>query len=212
LGTIWNVTVLQIASSAPPFDRPAVGMRGARLLGLAEAMGLLATEHPIAHLDWEALIGPVRQLVERGIGRNIALELETTEDPERLAQLLDGLFDELLESPSPQPEARQLSSLLGAETVADLVGVSLSSLRRYGAGERTVPDAIAARLHHVAVITSYLAGGYNDFGIRRWFGRPRAQLHGKAPADLLSGEWDSDSPAAQSVLRLAEALNSSPAT
>jgi transcriptional regulator with XRE-family HTH domain len=206
------VSVLQIASAAPPFDRPAIGMRGARLLGLAEAMGLLQTEHPIAHLDWEALITPVHQLVERGIGRDIAIELEATGDQEQLARLLDRLYEKLLESPSPETEARKLTDLLGTDSLADLVGVSVSSIRRYATGERSVPDAIAARLHHLAVITSYLSGGYNEFGIRRWFGRGRAQLQGRTPADLLRGDWDSESPDALSVLHLAEALNSSPGT
>lgn len=203
--------MLQIASAAPPFDRPALGMRAARVLGLAEAMGLLPDSTPIARLDRETILGPVRHLQRKGIGRNAALELDATEDPERLAVLLDRLYDELLASPSPLTEAVALSDVLGAELLP-LAAVSPSSLRRYLTGERAWPDGVAARLHHLAVIVSHLAAGYNDFGIRRWFGRPRAQLDGTAPAHLLSGDWDPDAEGPQRVLRLAEALNSSPAT
>ncbi len=206
------MTLLQIMSAAPPYDRPALGMRAARLLGLAEAMGLLPEGVPIARLDREAILGPVRILQRKGIGRTAALELDSTEDPERLAVLLDRLYEELLASPAPDTEADALVEVLGSELAAQLAGISPSSLRRYVTGERPTPDAVAARVHHVAVIVSHLAAGYNDFGIRRWFARPRAQLDGKPPADLLHAGWDPDEEGPQRVLRLAEALNSSHAT
>ncbi|HEV7678429.1 MAG TPA: hypothetical protein VGQ42_07660 [Candidatus Dormibacteraeota bacterium] len=206
------MTVLQIASAEAPYNRPALGVRAARLLGLAEAMGLLPTAAPIARLDRRAILGPVRHLLRQGIGRNAALEFETAADPERLAELLDRLHAELLASPTPHTEAHQLGDLLGLDLLARLTSASPTSLRRYAAGERTAPDDVAARLHHLAVIVSHLAGGYNDFGIRRWFLRPRPQLKGRSPATALGSDWDPDGGAAQQVLRLAEALNSSPAT
>lgn len=206
------MTLLQILSASPPYDRPALGMRAARLLGLAEAMGLLPEGVPIARLDRQTILGPVRHLQSRGIGRTAALELDATDDPERLAHLLDRLYDELLASPAPDTEASALVEVLGADLVAQLAGISPSSLRRYVSGERATPDAVAARVHHVAVLVSHLAAGYNDFGVRRWFGRARPQLDGRAPADLLRGEWDPDADGPQRVLRLAEALNSSHAT
>jgi hypothetical protein len=206
------MTVVQIASAEAPYNRPALGVRAARLLGLAEAMGLLPTAAPIARLDRAAIRGPVRHLLQQGIGRNAALEFATTDDPERLADLLDRLYDELLGSPAPQTETRQLSDLLGFDLLAQVSTASASSLRRYAAGERTTPDDVAARVHHLAVIVSHLAGGYNEFGIRRWFVRARAQLDGRSPADMLHGAWDPDVAEPQQVLRLAEALNSSPAT
>lgn len=187
-------------------------MRAARLLGLAEAMGLLGSTQSVDRLDWETLRGSVGEVVARGIGRSAAVALDGARDPERIAGLLDRLYDELLQSPSPEPEAQRLLALFGVDQLAGLVGASASSLRRYAAGERTPPDALAARLHHLAIITSHLAGGYNEFGIRRWFERPRAQLRGRAPAAMLRGEWDADSQPAQRVLQLAEALNSAPAT
>jgi hypothetical protein len=209
---IREMTLLQIASAEAPYNRPALGVRAARLLGLAEAMGLLPPAAPIARLDRKAILGPVRHMVREGIGRNAALEFETADDPERLAELLDRLHAELLASPAPHTEVLQLVDLLGHDLLARLVSASPSSLRRYATGERTTPDDVAARLHHLAVIASHLAGGYNDFGIRRWFGRARPQLGGRSPADALGADWDPDGPDAQQVLRLAEALNSSPAT
>jgi hypothetical protein len=206
------MTVLQIVAASPPYDEPSLGVRAARLLGLAEAMGLLPNDRPIARLDREAILGPVRHLQRRGIGRNAALELDQASTGDRLAALLDRLYDELLGSPSPHTEADALSAVLGPDLTAELSGISPSSLRRYAAGERATPDHVAARLHHLAVIVSHLASGYNDFGIRRWFVRPRAQLNGRAPAHHLRGDWDPDAAGPQRVLALAEALNSSPAT
>jgi hypothetical protein len=187
-------------------------MRAARLLGLAEAMGLLPTAEPIARLDSDTILPSVRHLQRHGIGRNAAFELGSTSDPERLAALLDKLYEELIASPTPETEAGTLGEALGHDLAAQLAGISSISLRRYIGGERATPDAVAARLHHLAVITSHLRAGYNDHGIRRWFARPRAQLDGSAPADLLHAGWNPDADGPQRVLHLAEALNSSPAT
>jgi len=204
--------MLQILSAEAPFDRPAVGMRAARLLGLAEAMGLLPGSTPIARLERATIVAPLKHLQRHGIGRHAVLEFESTTDPGALAALLDRIYAELLASPTPATEADALGDMLGHEFVARLVGISMSSLRRYITGERATPDAVAARLHHIAVIVSHLAAGYNEFGIRRWFDRPRPQLRGKAPAQLLHGDWDPDAAGPQQVLHLAEALNSSYAT
>jgi hypothetical protein len=95
---------------------------------------------------------------------------------------------------------------------AQLSGASTSSIRRYASEERVAPDDVAARFHHLARINAHLAGGYNDFGIRRWYIRKRVQLDGQAPAEALSGAWDPDADGPQRALKLAEALNSSPAT
>jgi hypothetical protein len=206
------MSVLQIVSATPPFDRPALGVRAARLLGLAEAMGLLPNAEPIARLDRDAIVRPVRHLLTEGIGRNAAMELDATQDPERLATLLDRIYAELLASPTPHTEAEALGDMLGFDLVAQLASVSSSSLRRYVTGERVTPDHVAARLHHLAVIVSHLAGGYNEFGIRRWFARSRPQLQGRSPAQILRGEWNPEAAGPQQVLHLAEALNSSPAT
>jgi len=43
------------------------------------------------------------------------------------------------------------------------------------------------------MITSGLAGGYNERGMRRWFMRPRPQLDRRAPAERLADGFDPDS-------------------
>jgi hypothetical protein len=203
---------LQIHAAGAPFDRPALGVRAARLLGLAEAMGLLPAGEPIHRLDAEAIRAPLNELLRRGIGRNAVLEIAATDKPDRLAALLDDLYAELEASPVPETESAQLTAVLGLDLAAQFGDTSVSSLRRYASGERVAPDDVAARLHHLARINAHLAGGYNDFGIRRWFLRVRPQLKGRSPAGALGSDWDPDGRAAQQVLGLAEALNSSPAT
>ena len=90
--------------------------------------------------------------------------------------------------------------------------MSVSSLKRYQAGDRDTPDAIAARLHCLALLVSDLAGSYNDIGIRRWFQRKRTQLDGRAPAAFLTGDWDPDDEGPARVRQLARELVSFSAT
>jgi hypothetical protein len=175
-------------------------------------MGLLPPGDPIYRLDAQAMKAPVEALVRRGIGRSASLQLAVSDAPDRIADLLDELYQELEASPVPAAEAARLTAVLGLDLLAKLSGSSTSSLRRYAAAERVAPDGVAARLHHLARINAHLAGGYNDFGIRRWYARPRVQLEGQSPTELLAGAWDPDAPGAQRALALAEALNSSPAT
>jgi hypothetical protein len=92
------------------------------------------------------------------------------------------------------------------EDLAALLGISLSSLKRYQQGDRDTPDDVAARLHFLALVVGDLAGSYNDIGIRRWFQRKRTQLDGRAPAAILDGNWDPDDPGPQRVRELARSL------
>ena len=105
-----------------------------------------------------------------------------------------------------------MHEILGAELLAGLVGISASSTRRYFAGTRATPDAVAARLHFLALVVADLAGAYNDIGIRRWFERPRKRLGGSAPARLLGEAWWPDDDGPKRVRELAASLASSPAT
>src|SRR4051794_5017981 len=99
--------------------------------------------------------------------------------------------------PVPGAAWLDLERVLGAELLAGLVGVSASSLRRYATGSRPTPNAVAARLHFLALVVGDLAGSYHDIGIRGWLGRSRTQLGGQSPAALLHGAWDpaDDGPA-----------------
>src|SRR5258708_29392590 len=119
---------VQIHAAAPPFDRPAIGVRAAKLLSLAEAMGLLPPGDPIYRLDAKALKAPVEELVRRGIGRNASLQLAVSASPDRIADLLDRLCQVLEASPVPSAEASPLTSVLGLDLPATLARRSTARL------------------------------------------------------------------------------------
>lgn len=76
----------------------------------------------------------------------------------------------------PEREWRRLVELFGPDRLAELLGTSASSVRRYSGRARSTPDDIAGRLHFLALTVGDLAGAYNEVGIRRWFERQRSQL------------------------------------
>ncbi len=158
--------------------------------------------------------GLERGLVDAGIGRGLSAELHASSnaDPERLSVLLKTISVALDESPVPEREWRAVERVLGLESTAQLLGISLTSARRYFGGTRTTPDAVAARLHFLAFVVGDLAGAYNDVGVRRWFQRPRRLLDGNAPVQLLEGGWEPDDEGPRKVRELAAALGPSPVT
>jgi hypothetical protein len=99
-----------------------------------------------------------------------------------------------------------LTRLLGEELLAGLVDVSAASLRRYSQGVRTTPEVVAQRLHFLALLVADLSGAYNEYGIRRWFARPRQQLGGRTPYELLEHGFDADGKPAQRVRELVDSL------
>jgi hypothetical protein len=105
-----------------------------------------------------------------------------------------------------------LADLFGVDPLAELVGISPESAQRCLAGERVTSDAVAARLRWTALLVRDLAGSYNEFGIRRWFARPRTQLGGKAPADVLAGEWSPGDSGPRNVRAIATSLLDAAAT
>lgn len=120
-----------------------------------------------------------------------------------------NVFDQ---SSAPAAEWPALQEVLGSELLAGLVGVTESCARRYVSGARPTPDAIAVRLHFVALVVADLAGAYNDIGVRKWFQRPRTRLDGNTPARLLGANWWPDEDGPKRVRELAASLASSPAT
>jgi hypothetical protein len=102
--------------------------------------------------------------------------------------------------------------VLGLELLARLLSISTSSLRRYKAAARTTPDDVAERLHFLSLIVGDLSGAYNEFGIRQWFERKRAQLDGHAPIDWLQARWKPTQIGPLRIQELARALIASPAT
>jgi len=176
----------------------------------AEAMGLIGPD--AAAVGGAVDLGTVRRLAKQvrqaGIASGAAAALNNVEPPtaEELASLLRTMIAALEASPVPKFEWAGVARVLDAEQLAALLAVSLSSLSRYQSGERDTPDAVAARLHFLALVVSDLAGSYNEIGIRRWFGRKRSALAGRTPTQLLSGEWDPEDAGPVRVRDLAREL------
>jgi hypothetical protein len=212
--------MIQIRSVEEPFRRPEIVGPTLGILKRAGAMGLFTKS--LDKLDLHAFREVVRSLHKAGIakgaepaGRFLGIETRPTDiDRVELLRFMKVLTDALEDSPAPafewermiwrfQPEQRQL---------ADLLGISLSSLRRYRSKQRDTPDDVAARLHFLALLTGDLAGAYNDAGVRNWFLRKRALLDGKAPKDLLHGEWRPGDSDPERVRALARSLAAGSAT
>jgi hypothetical protein len=128
------------------------------------------------------------------------------EQAEQVARRLEQVDEALENSPTPAAEWPAMRAVLGDDLLGSLLGVSASSLRRYAAAERDTPDPIALKLHWLALVVADLRGAYNDYGIRRWFDRPRAQLGGASPRTTLGEQWHPDSDISARVRGLAATL------
>jgi hypothetical protein len=180
----------------------------------AEAMGLLPGD-PSANVSVTDAVRHVADRVAKaGIATTPAAELRNVEKPdaEQLAGWLKTIVAALEASPVPKFEWQGVSRVFDAEPLAELLNVSVSSLRRYQLGERETPDDVAARLHFLALVIGDLAGSYNDIGIRRWFARRRSLLDERTPSQFLRGNWDPDEPGPVRVRDLARELVSIDAT
>lgn len=156
--------------------------------------------------------GLLEAAAKAGIGSGMAPIVLLSGEPVRRVAAVDELMDQVEASPYPDGEWPTLMDVLGVDLLQRLVRVGRSSVTRYRSGARTTPDEVAARLHVLALVVADLDGGYNAFGIRRWFLRPRRALGGRAPVALLSGDWDPEGPDARRVAELAAAVNHISAT
>lgn len=205
--TIWIMIEIQIASVEAPLNRPALADRAFGLVLRATAVGLLSGRGPIVRLDLELLRDIAREAAALGIGKEAALGLlQDGSSPSRLAKLIEQLDDALTQSPLPERELRELRRTFELDQLAGLLGTSQVSLRRYLGGARKVPDPLAARAHWLALVVADLAGSYNDIGVRRWFERPRAQLDGQSPREVLGAGWTPDEGRVHAVRNMAAAL------
>lgn len=198
--------MIRIASIDAPLN--SAGLRGPALdlVRRALAVGLLRDRPLIGKLDLDLLRGIAREASAAGVGRDAALELLGKPSPRHLGSVIGRLEDALASSPMPERELKVLLEVFDVDQLATLLDTSAVSLRRYVAGTRSVPDAVAARIHWLALASSDLAGAYNALGIRRWFDRSRTQLDGKSPRQLLGRGWDPDGAKAERVRALAAAL------
>jgi hypothetical protein len=207
---------IQIHPESAPLANRRLHERLLTLLARASAMGVLAGA-AVTQIDAQAVQRVLSALHKQGLigAAPVALAPLLKKGPasldaataERMADRVEQLVAVLDESPSPASEWAPMRDVFGDDTLGELLGVAPASLRRYAASERATPQATAERLHWLAMVVSDLAGSYNDFGMRRWFERPRSQLGGKSPRTLLGSRWTPDDKAAQQVRALAAALS-----
>ncbi len=184
---------IQSKSVLDQLDAPRAAVVATRL---ADLMGLV--EHqPGKSINEDTLARLAAAARQAGIAEGIAVGSQI--HPRRLLEALES-------SPLPEGEIPRLTAILGYARLAELAAVSEPSLRRYAAGERQVPDPAAQRLHFLALLIAILRGSFNEFGIRRWFERPRQTLGGRTPASTLRGDWSPDEPGPQAAMQLAVEL------
>ncbi len=206
------------AKSAPKADPVAVAQalgRATAELGVLwrrlEFSGAAPADVDLEHaITGDAAVAVSNALAERGLpftpGAPQWDELASlADDPDAFARAVRRLNDQIEMSPQPSGEWTPVIDVLGEAMTAQLIGSSASSVRRYASGARATPQSIAERLHFLALVLADLAGSYNEFGMRRWFTRPRSALGGRRPADLL-GAFDPDGAEASSVAELAATL------
>jgi hypothetical protein len=201
------MALIHLATVEAPLDQGALTDSAIGLLRRALALGLLDHDQEVTSLDLDLL----RQIAERasaaGVGQDAAIAiLRGPTRPDRLLPLIARLDEALQESPLPDRELPELLRVFAREDLAALTGTSSVSLGRYLTGSRAWPDELAARIHWLALVVSDLAGAYNEFGIRRWFGRQRTQLDGRAPRQVLDVGWDPVDPEIDRVRALAASV------
>lgn len=198
---------IRVESVSAPFADPIPGALAARVIAFAATTGLLENIS-VRSLDmptWKKVVAKLRGL---GIAKSnppaaSGRDLRGLE----LSKSIAVIYEAIEASPMPESEWNSMRDLLKDELLERLLDISRQSIQRYAAGARDTPQDVAVRLHAVALIASDLAGSYNEFGIRRWFDRPRAQLGDKSPATILRGNWNPDGELPRKVRGLAAELS-----
>ena len=201
---------IHITSVVSPFEEEELYPRATRFLRRADAMGLL--EEPIQELSPDVVRRVARRLSKRGLASDVAARLTASPSRDEFVRYLDAALLALDESPVPVEELAKLNSILGHELLAGMLEISAASLQRYQNGDRDTPDAIAERAHFLTSVIAALEGTYNEFGVRRWFERPRSVFNGRTARQLLSRRWNPGDESARRVLGAAESLQELGAT
>lgn len=178
----------------------------ARLVTRAEFLGMLTELRGAQVIDREFLSMVLSKFSDAGIGREDRILLTAADDAGEYRRLVERVLEQTEHSPMPDNEWGPLQTVLGDEMLADLLGISPASVRRYSHKERATPDDVANRLHFLALVVADLSGAYNEYGIRRWFARPRQTLGGQAPIALLGAGFEPSSDDAAALRRLAGEL------
>lgn len=198
--------MLRITSVSAPLNRPDLLAPAMSVVRRALGLGLLSERSRIEKLDLDLIRSIAQEASRLGVGQEAAVALLEPPRNARLPRLLASLDASLADSPVPDREIAELLRIYDHEQLATLAGTSVASLRRYAAGTRTVPDAVAHRIHFIALVTSDLGGAYNEFGLRRWWDRPRSALGDRSPRQALGRDWSLDDPDAVTVAGLAASL------
>lgn len=183
-----------------------------QLVARAQTMGFLPEgESGRIELSREYLAELARLLRLEGIATvATARLLEVTRrdqiDDDDLLDALRATLAAIDASPRPEGEWEPARAMLGDDLLAGMTRISESSLRRYASGERGTPDDVAWRLHVVARLLSSLVGSFNEYGVRRWFERPRSALEGATPGEILEQAESEDDEQLQQVIELADQL------
>lgn len=141
------------------------------------------------------------------VGRLLSSLAEPDNDSRQVVEDLKRVCQALADNPVPQQEVKALLNYFGEDQLASLLLVSRSSVQRYASGDRTAKGPVVDRLHWLALVVGFLTGTYNEYGVRRWFQRPRKALGGPSPQQILlaDGDWSPDDRGAQRIWELARA-------
>lgn len=178
-----------------------------RVVSYARIIGAVPQESDEAGADNKTFTDAVEGLARLGIAQhaNHLRPRDRTVTAAEVSHIAAAVLAAIDGSPLPTAEWAPISQILG-DQLHHLLDISPSSEARYRSGERATPDVVAARLHLIAQVVADLFGSYNEFGIRRWFDRPRQALDQQAPNDILAGNWKPEDPKVQEVRHLAGAL------
>jgi uncharacterized protein (DUF2384 family) len=195
----------QLSSVDEPFasHREAATL-AVRLWALTPYLGIAFPELAVLNGSFVRLM--LHRFADAGVAVDASRQAETASTGDEFATLLRLALNQAEHSPMPQGEWPQLVGTLGDSLLAEVLGISVSSVRRYAATERPTPQTVAVRLHFLALLVADLAGAYNEYGIRRWFTRPRSRLDGRRPIDLLGARFDPEGPDADSLRALVDSL------
>jgi hypothetical protein len=210
------MTEIHLTPESAPSQNLPLQRQLLALFSLCVAMGALSGDDPVTALDAPAMRRLVGALQQAQLARTASVDLAPLLSADaaqldaataaRMEAEVARLIEVLDHSPSPTTEWASMREVLGDDALCALVGVAPASMRRYAGGGRETPQAVAERLHWLATVVADLAGGYNAYGMRRWFERPRHQLGGLSPRLALGDAWGVDDEAAQRVRALAAAL------
>ncbi len=77
--------------------------------------------------------------------------------------------------------------------IQEVLGPDLFARLTEPSGDSTAPTddrgGAAARAQWLTGVVSDLSGTYSSTGIRAWFDRPRSQLEGRSPCEVLGDDW-----------------------